>query len=343
MLLNQKNKFMLQKRIFLKLGAVLCIAMVFVQSNALAKDAAENHASLALLSRAHNAALQLDYSGVFVFQQGTQVRTSRITHLRRDGRVLEKLEILDGQLIEYIRNGDEIICYLPAERRMILESRDTQKIFPALTGANPEKIERYYRIRPLNSSRVAGYDTLAITLEPKDALRYGYRLWADKSSGLLLRVQTLNEKHEVVEQIAFSHIAIGKIAPSRVKASFDDTRGWRIDNTMVSPLDFSKWAVKWMPDGFQRIRAVNRLITDQTPGHADGRREMAQLVYSDGLAGISIFIEPWSKQRSGAQLQQGALNVVGKRLGDFWLTIVGEVPLPAIRQVADSIELTATK
>ena len=156
-------------------------------------------------------------------------------------------------------------------------------------------------------------------------------------------MQTLNEKNEVVEQIAFSHIAIGKIAPSRVKASFEDTKGWRIDNAILSKLDFSKWTIKWMPDGFQRIRAVNRLVTDHTPGQADTQRELAQLVYSDGLAGISIFIEPWAKQRSGALLQQGALNVLGKRLGDFWLTIVGEVPLPALRQVADSIELTATK
>ena len=334
---------MLRKRIFLKLAVVLAAAVCFVESNAIARDTDENPASLALLSRAYKAALQLDYSGVFVFQQGTQVRTSRITHMRRAGRVLEKLEILDGQLIEYIRNGDEIICYLPAERRLILESRDTHKSFPALTGANPDKVQLYYRVRPITSSRVAGLDTLAIALEPRDGLRYGYRLWADKSSGLLLRVQTLNEKNEVVEQIAFSHITIGKIAPSRVKASFDDTRGWRIDNTVVSPLDFSKWTIKWMPDGFQRIRAVNRLVSDHPQGHADSQRELAQLVYSDGLAGISIFIEPWAKQRSGALLQQGALNVVGKRLGDFWLTIVGEVPLPAIRQVADSIELTATK
>ena len=322
---------------------MLFMAMMFAQSIALARESTDSLASLALLGRAHNAAQQLDYSGVFVFQQGAQVRTSRITHLRRAGRVQEKLEILDGQLIEYIRNGDEIICYLPAERRLILESRDTHKTFPELMTANPEKVERYYRIRAISSSRVAGLETHAIALEPKDGLRYGYRLWADKSSGLLLRVQTLNEKNEVVEQIAFSHIAIGKIAPSRVKASFEDTKGWRIDNTILSKLDFSKWTIKWMPDGFQRIRAVNRLVTDHTLGQADTQRELAQLVYSDGLAGISIFIEPWAKQRSGALLQQGALNVLGKRLGDFWLTIVGEVPLPALRQVADSIELTATK
>lgn len=332
---------MLRKIFFLRLLVLLCAAIISFPSNVTAKEAAEAPASLALLARAHHAAQKLDYSGVFVFQQGTQVRTSRVTHRQHAGRVFEKLEILDGQRVEYIRNGDEILCYLPAQHRLIRETRDTPRAFPALTDTNPEKLRHYYRIRPIGSARVAGFDTNAIALEPKDGFRYGYRLWADKSSGLLLRVQTVNEKNEVVEQIAFSHITIGKIGAAQVRTSFEDTRGWRIDNTVIGPLDFSKWNIKWVPEGFQRIRAVKRLVADQA--HAGNQREIAQLVYSDGLAGISIFIEPWSRERTAALLQQGALNVVGKRLGDFWLTIVGEIPLPAIRQIADSIELHATQ
>ena len=190
---------------------------------------------------------------------------------------------------------------------------------------------------------MAGRDAQAIVLEPKDGLRYGYRLWVDKSSGLLLRAQTISEKGEVVEQIAFTQISIGTVPLSRVKASFKVTRGWRTENAVVSHLDLSRWAIKWMPGGFSQIHAVKRLLTDRPSDSSGSQREIAQLLYSDGLAGISIFIEPWSAQRSGTPVHLGAVNMVGKRHGGFWLTIVGEVPMVAIRQVADSIELTATK
>jgi sigma-E factor negative regulatory protein RseB len=51
-----------------------------------------------------------------------------------------------------------------------------------------------------------------------------------------------------------------------------------------------------------------------------------------------VFIEPWSPRHEGLPLQQGSLNMLGKRHGKFWLTIVGEVPLVSIRQIAESLE-----
>ncbi|MGB4346718.1 MAG: MucB/RseB C-terminal domain-containing protein, partial [Burkholderiaceae bacterium] len=102
----------------------------------------------------------------------------------------------------------------------------------------------------------------------------------------------------------------------------------------------SAWRVKWVPGGFREIQVAKRGLGGS--GQA-APRELTQLIYSDGLAGISIFIEPWSPQRSAIQIQQGAINMVGKRHGEFWLTIVGEVPMAAILKVADSIEMTAIK
>jgi sigma-E factor negative regulatory protein RseB len=299
--------------------------------------------SLVWLEKLRAAAQRLDYSGVFVYQQGPDASTSRITHLGKARASLEKIEMLDGLPRECLRNGDETICYMPTERRLIVESRGNEKAFPDFPAASADQLAQYYRARKTGSARVAGRDAQAIALEPLDGLRYGYRLWADKATGLLLRAQTISEKGEVVEQIAFTQLAIGPIQPARVKASFSDTRGWRIENAVVSNLDLSRWTIKWVPGGFRQIRAVRRMVTDHTSAQAPVQREISQLLYSDGLAGISIFIEPWSPQRRGAPVHQGALNMVGKRHGEFWLTIVGEVPMTVIRQVADSIQLTANK
>jgi sigma-E factor negative regulatory protein RseB len=298
------------------------------------------------LKKIQSAAQKLNYSGTFVYQQANHMRTSRITHLLEGRNEIEKLEILDGTPREYIRNNEEIICYVPETRTLLVEKRVTHDVFPAILAANPSDLAENYEIRKGETGRVAGHDSQAIVLEPKDKLRYGYKLWAEKSSGLLLRAQTLNDKDEVVEQIAFTQISIGSIDKNRVKPSFPNTRDWRVEHAVMTQATLSGWTVKALPAGFRKIREVKRMVTDASPASAQAKaqpiqREVAQMVFSDGLAAISVFIEPGSQSRTEGSLQQGAMNIIGKRQGDFWLTIVGEVPAAAIRQVANSIEFKA--
>lgn len=304
------------------------------------------------LKKIQSAAQRLNYSGTFVYQQGSQVRTSRITHVLDGRNELEKLEILDGKPREYIRNNEEIICYVPEARTLLVEKRVTQDVFPAILAANPADLAQYYNIKKGETGRVAGFDCQAILLEPKDDLRYGYKLWAEKSTGLLLRAQTLNDKKEVVEQIAFTQIAIGNIERSLVKPSFTNTRGWRVENAAMSQANLSNWTVRSVPAGFKKKHELKRLLTDTAgsdsvadTGHpvTPSQREVSQIVFSDGLAAISVFIEPGTQSRTEGSVQQGAMNIIGKRQGDFWLTIVGEVPSAAIKQVANSIEFKSNK
>ena len=153
----------------------------------------------------------------------------------------------------------------------------------------------------------------------------------------------------MVEQIAFTEVSIGNIDKNRVKPTFTNTAGWRVENSIMSEVNLSNWAVKSIPPGFKKIHEMKRLVSD-TPAIAVGsqgnasvpnQREVSQIVFSDGLAAISVFIEPGTQSRTEGSMQQGAMNIVGKRQGDYWLTVVGEVPALAIRQVANSIELKA--
>lgn len=306
--------------------------------------AADKRGAQTWLKKIQAAAVNQSYSGTFVYQQGEQFRSSRITHVKLGKNEYEKLEVLDGKPREYIRTNNEIICYVPDSKTVLVEKRVTQEVFPALPNANPARISDYYRLSLGSIGRVAGYPSQAILLEPRDNLRYGYRLWAEQNTGLLLRAQTLNEKGDVVEQIAFTQIEIGKIDRSRTRSSITNTQGWHIERAEMESASLSGWSVKAMPPGFRKIREVKRLVTNApaTPAKAGSQaqppREVAQLVYSDGLAAISIFIEPGSAGRTEGYMQQGAMNIAGKRQGEFWLTIVGEVPAVAIRQVVNSIE-----
>ena len=313
-----------------------------VASLAFSAKAAESSISdpLDRLYHSQSVVQKLEYSGTFVYQQGSQVRTSRITRLRTTKSVIEKLEVLDGQSQEYVRNGEEIIHYFPAERRVVVEHRGSERSFPDISFTNPREILRYYTARQLGMDRVAGRDVLGFALEPRDGLRYGYRFWSDRASGLLLRAQTLSEKGEIIEQIAFTQLSIGKVRPSQVKTSHANTRGWRVENSSATDKAPSGWNAGWLPGGFKPVRTVKRVLG--RPENAGEPREVVQLVFSDGLAGISVFIEAWSPRHESLPVQQGSLNMLGKRHGKFWLTIVGEVPLATIRQVAESLEFAAS-
>ncbi|MES2933836.1 MAG: MucB/RseB C-terminal domain-containing protein [Pseudomonadota bacterium] len=298
----------------------------------------------ALLKKIQTAAQQLNYSGTFVYQQASRMRTSRITHLKDGRNEIAKLEILDGKPREYIRINEEITCYLPEIKTIQIEKRESLDVFPAILAIGHEQLAEQYSIRKDSGGRVAGFECDGVTLEPRDNLRYGYRLWADKSTGLLLKAQTLNERNEVVEQIAFTQLSIGDIDRIRAKPSFGNISGWHVENAMTSQISSSGWTVQWVPPGFKKIRELRRVVSDASnkaaasSKHEDTHREINQIVFSDGLAAISVFIEPNSANHTDGSSQQGAMNITGKRQGDYWLTIVGEVPAVAIKKVAGSIE-----
>ena len=337
----QQTKVLL--RVFVVLSTLLALS---AQAESVGTEKmTDSHEAQTLLKRIQSAAQKLNYSGTFVYQQANQMRTSRITHLLEGHNEVEKLEVLDGKPREYIRHNEDVTCYVPETKTLLVEKRVTQDVFPAILASIPSDLTDYYNVKLGEVSRVAGYDCQAVLLDPKDKMRYGYKLWAEKNTGLLLRAQTLNNKNEIVEQISFTQIGIGNIERSRVRSSFGNTSGWHVERTAMNPTNLNEWAVTGMPPGFKKVRELKRVVVD-TPaqnnagaGAGPTRREVSQIVFSDGLAAISVFVEPGSQSRTEGFMQQGALNIVGKRQGDFWLTIVGEVPASAIRQVANSIEL----
>ncbi len=306
----------------------LCVAAASPAAQAAAGPDAH-----ALLERARMAAQRLDYRGEFVLQRGPEASRTRITH-RVGPPEQERLENLDGEPRESLRNGSEVLTYLPKQRRMIVERPTPEARFPALVPLSPAQLERDYVVRPFEGRQVAGRDATAIALDARDAFHYSYRFWFDRAAGLLLRAQTVSEKGEVIEQVGFRQLSIGELAQAPLRPAIGSTNGWRIDRANVRPVDLSRWRLGWAPAGFLRVATLSRTLVS-----ASGEpREVAQILYSNGLSSLSVFIEPWSPERSLSPLRLGALNMLGKRHGNFWLTIVGDVPMVAIRQVAGAIE-----
>ncbi len=293
----------------------------------------ERREALNWLKKIQTAARKVSYSGTFVYQEVNQVRTSRISHVVDGKNELQKLEVLD-QMREYIRVNDDVSCYVPDAKLILIEKNAGSDVFHSTLPTNFAEQSDNYNLKNGEMGRVAGYDCHSVILEPKDNLRYGYKLCAEQNSGLLLRAQIVNDRNDVLEQITFTELNIGAIDKSRVKPSFSNTTGWRIEQATASKAQVTGWNVKWVPPGFKKTREMKRMSGDATLD----QRGLVQIVFSDGVAGISVFVENASPARSEGSAQQGAINVISKRQGDYWLTVVGEVPAAAVRQIVNSIE-----
>jgi sigma-E factor negative regulatory protein RseB len=187
---------------------------------------------------------------------------------------------------------------------------------------------------------VAGLDSQVIELDPKDANRFAYKLWADTKTGLLLRAQTLDPSGQVLEQMSFSQIRIGvPVDKAPIAAGIKNTSGWTVVRPPVEPVDMEAqgWQVTSPVAGFRKIRELRRPMAAHDP--ANPPIPVDQMVFSDGLAAISIFVEPVEKstRKEGAG-SSGATHVLVKRRGDFWITLLGEVPQTTLQQFAAAIE-----
>ena len=300
-------------------------------------------ATTATLQRIQTAARSLDYSGVFTYQQGGNMSSSRVIHLVDGTGERERLEILDGEPREYVRHNDEIQCLIPEKKAVVRQQRRGDR-FPGLLIDDGKNVSDHYSLKTGKSlSRIAGRACTVLELVPKDALRYGYRLCADAKTGLLLKAQTLGARQHVIDQVTFTSLQIGAKVDADQLASRWDTTGWSVIKPVLAPVDLAKlgWRIP-APSGFRGITQVSRAMEPD--------RKVSQLVLSDGLAAISVFIEAvapaHNQELAKGAVREGIMNIFGTRIGDYWFTAIGEVPAQTLRELAERtqyVPLSASK
>jgi len=288
-----------------------------------------------LLSRIQRAAHRLNYAGVFTYQQGGAMESSRLVHSFDGQNETEKLELLDGVAREYLRVNEDVQCLIPEQKTVLLEKQRGNR-FPGLLLSDAQSIEANYSVKPLpQPRRVAGRTCQLIDVVPRDAERYGYRLCADVETGLLLKAQTVNAEGRVVEQVAFTEIVIGtSIAQNLLQPSWP-IAGWTVLESVQQTVDLKSlgWHIN-APAGFNPTSQFQQLFAEN--------KVVNQMVLSDGLATISIFIEPYLNERSDYKphgaAQVGSVNLYGVKIANFWLTVLGEVPASTLEKFAQSIQ-----
>lgn len=287
---------------------------------------------LDLLHSAINAAQQLTYQGVFVYRRGEREETSRIVHSVVDGKQRERIEVLDGSPREVVRDGAQVHCYLPDEHLVIIENQSRRQNFPAVLPSGRKDVSATYRIRKAQTGRVAGIAAQAVMLEPRDEYRYGHELWVDPVSGLLLKASLLGDKGELLESFAFTQLSIGgKLDRAALAPKYKQEK---MTVKKVGSNDIPESELQWIfrnpPPGFVRTSAMRRLV-------ADGR-EGLHVVFSDGFAAMSVFIEPVGTVIEAEIAKVGAVHVFRRHLDGYQAVVMGEVPVPAVRRLGEGIE-----
>ena len=300
--------------------------------------AAAQSDALHWLTRMMTAAHNTNYQGTLVLSAGGAMSSSRVWHFRVGENTYERLEAQDGRQQRIYRHNDEVRTVWPQSRMAIVERRQPLSSWSTTPHEVDPRAAESYDIRHEGVARVAGRDVAVLVLAPRDGLRFMQRLWADQATGLMLRADVVALDGSMLESSAFSVIELGvKPQPELVTQAMRDEEGLRITRPhhKRTTLEAEGWVLARPVRGFGLAGCVLRGVE---PGAADP--PMLQAVFSDGLTHVSVFVEPFNAERHRSEIhaKQGATHTVMRRIGEHWLTVVGDVPMLALKQFAETLE-----
>ena len=291
------------------------------------------------LNKMHSAAHTLNYQGVFVYGQHNQLSSMKIIHSSGEKGERERLISLDGNGREVIRDNKKVTCYLPGKKSVVVEKERADSQFPPRFPMSMTVIEQNYTLLLAGKGKVAGYSAQKININPKDNLRYGYRLWVEEKTGLLLKTHLLVNNGEPVEQFMFTQLAFYNHIPEKLLQS---EQAGAIENIhkedsmhevhAEQKSTTENWQVSNMPNGFKRdLQRMTYMPKNSMP--------VEHLVLTDGLTTISVFIE--EKQDSKDNLlggsSMGAVHAFGRELSKHHVTVVGEAPFKTVKMIGESV------
>ena len=303
---------------------------------ATAEDARE------LLRRMNAALTERNYDGTFTHVRGDVSETLRIIHRYENGRTSERLISLDGSGRDFIRHGNELVCYLPDQRTVLFERRAQARGLLDSIPVLDETTAAFYDITAAEPVRIAGRRAQLVSLLPRDGFRFGYRVWIDERSAMPIKTELCDERGQVLERMTFTSLRLPRTIPDADFEPTLDTTGYRQahhdaradpralpERTVATPA----WVVRGLPPGF-------RLTQRGQQGFPGSGGPVAHLVFSDGLASVSVFIGDRGAPAAlppTAEMQIGAASAFSTAIEGHPVTVVGEVPARTVRFIGSGV------
>jgi sigma-E factor negative regulatory protein RseB len=318
-------------------GYVLaCLLAGVLSSLSQGIQAATDDEKWLVLQKAALAAHALSYQGIFVCQSGQQSKSVQIKHFFDGKNEFARNVLLDGSPREVLSQGSDLVIYNPKNEKIIIEKRRGQNMFPAVLPTNLVAVKESYNLRTGDIERIAGRDAQILFLEPKDELRYSYRFWIDTEYGLILKSVMFNNKNEMMDSISFTQLnLLNTIDLDWFKPKIDSKKNYVMEDEVPAQADYNPsphWMLKELPAGYRKVDQMLRIVHGKP-------LPVTHVVFSDGLASVSLFIEPVAngiKARTGHSVV-GNTSFYSSVAGYLQITVLGEVPEATVAQIANSV------
>lgn len=321
------------------LAAAQTASSLSAASSAVVGSKAPDRSVSEWLLRMHDASRRRAYIGTYVVSAGGTMSSARIWHVCDGEQQMERVESLTGAQRSTFRHNDQVVTFLPDRRVVVAEKRESLGVFPNLLESNDSSIAQFYRVQVIGGERVAGYVSDVVQLQPQDEWRFGYRIWTEKKTGLVVKLQILDVAGRVLEQAAFSELQLDvPVSMTQLTQMMANTQGYQVekpDLVKTSPTA-EGWILKTAVPGFKSMSCYRRSVGAADAHHAN----TFQWIFSDGLASVSLFVEAFDARLHGqpGSTAMGATHTLTRRMGDWWLTVVGEVPPLTLAAFAQRLE-----
>ncbi len=289
-----------------------------------------------ILQKASIAAHELSYQGIFVCQSAQQSKSVQIKHFFDGQNEFSLNTVLDGSPREMLSQGGELVIYQSKNEQVVIEKRRGQNMFPALLPTNLDLIKANYNVRYGENARVADRDAQMFSLEPKDNARYGYKFWVDKEYGLILKSTMFNHKNEPMDSIYFTQLSLmNAVDLNWFKPKIVSKKTYVLQDKEPAKPDYRHsphWMLKELPPGYRKVDQMIRMVRGKD-------LPVTHVVFSDGLASVSLFVEPvvnGVNPRIGHSTV-GNTSFYSNVAGYLQITALGEVPEETVAQIANAV------
>ncbi len=289
------------------------------------------------LMRIHAAAANHSFVGNFVYSHDDRIEAMHVVRRVQEGLMQERLYALNGEAREVVRDRDRVWCYIPDKKVAVHDYRQTSESgFPRILPADLEVLGEHYRFALGDTARIADRMAQQVQVQPADDYRYGYHLWADTETGLLLRSDLVDDGGSIVEQYLFVNIKIGgDIADAELESvtSREDLVWYGMDMpNMSKEVSDTAWRVESLPPGYRLTRHIKRMDPMKM-------EEEEHMVFTDGLSSVSVFVKESKEGQSGmvGLSRMGAIHAFRETVAGHWVTVMGEVPARTVKHLAEAI------
>jgi sigma-E factor negative regulatory protein RseB len=280
-----------------------------------------------------NAVLKINYSGTVIRTRGGEAEALKVVHKNDKGVVNEKVTVQEGSSLEIIRNGNEVHCILPDKKSVLVETWDNQSTLFSTLPSREIRFGNEYDLSIVREDRVAGRKAVLLAIRPHDEFRFGHRLWLDRDTAFPLRTELIDRDGSLLEQIKFADISLDSPISSEAFSPSVNLENftWHAGAARRVEVDVeSDWVCDDLPAGFRLVSTK----TEQLPG---AEVPVTHILYSDGVATVSVFIGQAQNRKVTRRSNIGGSNAYSLQLTDHRITAVGEVPTATVQRIASSM------